>query len=54
MTMNVERSRKLLKQLKYLVERYFPELDVEFSHNYLVLKVKDGDAGRSPAGNRGK
>lgn len=46
--MNMDRGRKLLKQLKHLVESYFPEVDVEYQRDCLTLRVKDGNARRSP------
>lgn len=49
--MNVERGRKLLRQLKYLVESHFPELVVEQSPDALMIRVKNGNSGRGPAGN---
>jgi len=49
--MSVERGRKLLRQLKYLVENHFPELTVEFSYDAILIRVKDGNTGRSSAGN---
>ena len=45
--MSVERGRKLIRQLKYFVEDNFPELDVEYSMDAILIRVKDGNSGRS-------
>jgi len=49
--MNVERGRKVLRLVKYLIEDYFPELKVEQSPDMVLVRVKDGDSGRGFTGN---
>ena len=44
------REKKLLKEIKYLIERYFPEMDVEYSSDELVVRLKDGNSGGSSSG----
>jgi len=49
-SMSVERGRKLIRQLKYLVEDNFPELDVEYTADAILIRVKDGNSGRGSSG----
>ncbi len=49
--MGVERGRKLLRQLKHLVEDNFPELVVEYSQDAILIRVKNGNSRRGTAGN---
>jgi|Deesub1362B_J571_1020462.scaffolds.fasta_scaffold00499_34 hypothetical protein len=49
--MSVERGRKLLRQLKYLVESHFPELVVEQSQDAILIRVRNGNSRRGPASN---
>lgn len=52
--MDVSRNRKLLKQLKNLIERYFSDsLDVEFSSDAMLVKIKEGKDGHSGGSSAG-
>jgi len=37
---NIERGRKLMKQLKHLVDRYFPEVIAELRPDELVIRLR--------------
>ncbi|MBE8539425.1 hypothetical protein [Geoglobus acetivorans] len=46
----MDRGRKLIRQLKHLIEDHFPELEVEYSRDSILIRVKNGDSGRGSAG----